>query len=31
MSVQAYRKAQQRRYREYLAATRGAPVNHEGD
>jgi hypothetical protein len=31
MSVQLYRKAQQRRYREYLAATRGAPVNHEGD
>jgi N-acetylmuramoyl-L-alanine amidase len=31
MSVQAYRKAQQRRYREFLAATRSAPVNHEGD
>ncbi len=31
MNVLAYRKAQQRRYRERLAATRGAVVSHEGD
>ena len=31
MSVQAYRQAQQRRYRERLAAIRGAAVSHEGD
>lgn len=31
MTVPAYRKARQRRYREFLAATRGAPVSHEGD
>jgi hypothetical protein len=30
VTVHAYRRAQQRRCREYLAATRGAPVNHEG-
>ena len=31
MSPSAYRKTQQRRYRENLAATRGAAVSHEGD
>lgn len=31
MSVPAYRKTQQRRYRESLAATRGAAISHEGD
>jgi hypothetical protein len=31
MSVPGYRKEQQRRYRERLAATRGAATNHEGD
>jgi N-acetylmuramoyl-L-alanine amidase len=31
MSLPAYRKTRQRRYRERLAATRGAAVSHEGD
>lgn len=31
MSAPAYRKTQQRRYRERLAATRGAVISHEGD
>jgi N-acetylmuramoyl-L-alanine amidase len=31
MSVVAFRKEQQRRYRERLAATRGAATSHEGD
>jgi hypothetical protein len=31
LSLAAFRKAQQRRYRERLAATRGAALNHEGD
>jgi len=31
MSVSAYRKALQKQYQQRLAATRGAPVSHEGD
>jgi hypothetical protein len=31
MSVSAYRKSLQNRYRDLLAATRGAVVSHEGD
>jgi N-acetylmuramoyl-L-alanine amidase len=31
MSLPAYRQALQKRYRERLAATRGAAVSHEGD
>ncbi len=31
MSLPAYRKAQQRRYRERLAIVRGAAISHEGD